>query len=173
METRLPAAEARGRRLPPRERQSLGPGVPHRRMSRQPGRSLSRAGSAGLCGEPGVGRSRFRYDKTPQRRSAPQVAQEQRRQIMTGVGSRLRHLDKRLRISSDRGRILLKRCRREDWPPEPRMLSPQCRRRLTPKAAAGHFLPHHSEAACPAARANRCEHRQIRNPPPMRPGGNA
>ena len=113
------------------------------------------------------------YDKTPQRRSAPQVAPEQRRQITTGAASGLRHVDKRLRIQSDRGRILLKRRRREDGPPEPRTLSLQCRRRRTPKAASGHFRPHHSGAACPAARANRREHRQIRNPPPMRPGGNS
>ena len=172
-ETRLPASEARVERLLPRERRSLGLGVPPRRMSRQPGRSLSRAGSASSCREPGMDRSSFRYDKTPRRRSAQQAAQEQRRQIMTGAALGLRHLDKRLRIPSDRGRILLKRCRREDGPPEPRMLSLQCRRRRAPKAASGHFFPHHSGAACPAARANRREHRRIRNPPPMRLGGNS
>ena len=51
---------SRGWEAPPRERRSLGLGVPPRRVSRQPGRSLSRAGSAGSCREPGMGRSWFR-----------------------------------------------------------------------------------------------------------------
>lgn len=173
MKKRSSASEAKGGRLLPGERRSLGLGVSPRRMSRQPGRSLSCTGSASSQSESGMGRSSFRCDRTPQRRSPPQTAQEQRRQIMPRAASGLRHLDKRLRIPSDRGRILLKRCRREDRPPEPRTLSLQCRRRRTLKAATGHFLPHHSGAACPAARANRCEHRRIRNPPPMRPGGSS